>query len=141
MRVGWFDEALDAGTPTCSDGDHEMFSRILAGGYKIVYEPSALSWHRHRRTWRELRQSQYGYGVGVYAMWTRELLVSGELAVIRRAWRWFRCEQAPRLARSLLGQPGSVPLDLLLAQLWGCLRGPAAYVSARRQMQCQHRLP
>jgi hypothetical protein len=27
----------------------------------------ALVWHRHRRTWRELRRTIYGYGIGVYA--------------------------------------------------------------------------
>ena len=30
--VGPFDEALDAGTPTKSGGDHDMFTRILLGG-------------------------------------------------------------------------------------------------------------
>src|SRR5262245_53736144 len=53
--VGPFDELLDAGTPTCSGGDYEMFLRILTAGYRIVYDPAALSWHRHRRTWEELR--------------------------------------------------------------------------------------
>ena len=33
--VGRFDEALDAGTRTKSGGDHEMFGRILAAGYRI----------------------------------------------------------------------------------------------------------
>src|SRR5262249_20614927 len=46
--VGPFDVALDAGTATHSGGDHDMFARILIGGYQIVYQPAALSWHRHR---------------------------------------------------------------------------------------------
>ena len=66
-EVGGFDEALDAGTVTRSGGDHEMFSRLLRGGFYVVYEPDALCWHRHRRTHAELRATFYGYGVGVYA--------------------------------------------------------------------------
>src|SRR3954452_22432114 len=54
-RIGYFDEALDAGTPTQSGGDHEFFARILRAGHHIVYEPAALNRHRHRRTWEELR--------------------------------------------------------------------------------------
>jgi hypothetical protein len=31
------------------------------------------------RTWEELRQAVHGYGVGVYALMTRRLLIEGEL--------------------------------------------------------------
>jgi GT2 family glycosyltransferase len=131
--VGPFDEALDAGTATRTGGDHEMFSRILRAGYRIVYEPSALNWHRHRRTLDELRSTVYGYGVGVYATWTRDLLVDRELGVARLAWAWLRQEQLPGLVRSLLQRDGSRPLPLVLDELRGCLAGPKAYLTARRQ--------
>jgi GT2 family glycosyltransferase len=134
-QVGPFDEALDAGTETRSGGDHEMFGRILASGYRIVYEPRAVSWHRHRRTWEELRAAIHGYGVGVYAMWTRRLMVDRELGVLRHASRWLRLVQIPRLWRSLRRGPDSVPLDLLLAELRGCLAGPYAYAAARRRIR------
>jgi GT2 family glycosyltransferase len=48
--VGGFEEVLGPGTRTRTGEDFEYFSRILAAGYRIVYEPGALSWHRHRRT-------------------------------------------------------------------------------------------
>jgi GT2 family glycosyltransferase len=130
--VGPFDEALDAGTATKSGGDHELFGRILAAGYRIAYEPRAVSWHRHRRTWEELREAIHGYGVGVYAMWTRRLLVDHELGVLRHAYRWFRLAQLPRLWLSLRRRPDSIPSELLLAELRGCLAGPGAYAAARR---------
>lgn len=131
-EVGGFDEALDAGTATYSGGDHEMFARILAGGYRIVYEPAAVSWHRHRRTWPELRETLYGYGVGVYAMWTRKLLFEKEPAVFRHACRWLFYTQLPHLWRALRRHEDAVPLDLQVAQGSGCLAGPAAYFRARR---------
>jgi GT2 family glycosyltransferase len=130
--VGPFDEALDAGTPTRSGGDHEMFSRILSAGYRIVYDPAALSWHRHRRTFEELRATFYGYGVGVYATFTRHLLHERELGVLKLAFGWFRHGQAPALVGAVLKRPGSVPLPLVLAELRGCLAGPGAYLRARR---------
>lgn len=133
--VGPFDEALDGGTVTRTGGDHEMFSRILAAGYRIVYDPAALSWHRHRRSWDELRRTIEGYGSGVYAMWTRSLLLTGEWGVLKRAWDWFAGDQAPALVRSILRRPGSKPLDLVWAELRGCAMGPLAYFSSRDRVR------
>lgn len=135
LTLGGFDEALDAGTLTMSGGDHEMFGRILAAGYRIVYDPRAVSWHRHRRTWEELRWALYGYGVGVYAMWTRMLLFDHEPGVLKHALRWLRYGQVPRLWRTLRHRPGAVPLDLLLAEFRGCFAGPVAYLKARRKLR------
>jgi glycosyltransferase involved in cell wall biosynthesis len=133
-QVGPFDEALDTGTPTRSGGDNEMFSRILAAGYRVVYDPAALNWHRHRRTWAELRQILYNYGVGVIATWTRSLLVEGELSAPQVAWKWMYHKHLKELRPSLLRWPGSIPLDLLLAQLRGCVVGPWAYFCSRQHL-------
>jgi glycosyltransferase involved in cell wall biosynthesis len=133
--LGPFDEALDAGTRTRSGGDSEMFSRILSAGYRIVYEPQALSWHRHRRTWPELRRMVTGYGTGVYAAWTRSFLIEHETAMWRPAMSWLFRTQLPRLVRALFWQPCGVTFDLTLAELRGCMTGPWAYVSSRRQLQ------
>jgi cellulose synthase/poly-beta-1,6-N-acetylglucosamine synthase-like glycosyltransferase len=135
--VGLFDEALDAGTPTHSGGDTEMFARILSAGYCIVYDPAALSWHRHRRDWPSLRRAIYGYGVGTYAFWTRRLLVEGEFGVVPVALDWLLRYQLPDLARSLLSLPGRKPLDLLAVELLGCMAGPWAYISSRRQLEAR----
>jgi hypothetical protein len=132
-EVGWFDEALDSGTPTRSGGDHEMFTRLLSHGYHIVYDPTALNFHRHRRTWEDLRKTLYGYGVGAYSNLTRSLLVERELTAPRIAWSWFCHEQFPTLVRSLLRRPNSRPLDLILSELRGCLEGPFAYFASRRR--------
>ena len=127
--VGPFDEALDAGTATLSGGDNEMFSRILARGFRIVYEPDALNWHRHRRSWDDLRRQFYGYGVGGFAAWTRALL-DGEFGVLPKARIWPR-EHLLGIARSALKRPCSTPLDLALLQLAGCTVGPWAYFYSR----------
>ncbi len=133
--VGEFDEALDGGTATRSGGDHEMFSRILAAGFQIVYDPAALNWHRHRRSWGELRDTLRGYGTGVYAMWTRALLLNRELSVFKHALAWFRQGQMPELLRSLRPRTRRVPTKLLLAELRGCLSGPRAYFASRQALR------
>jgi GT2 family glycosyltransferase len=134
-QLGGFDEALDAGTPTKSGGDHELFTRLLASGHRIVYDPAALVWHRHRRDWHDLRATIHGYGVGVYAAWTRALVVDRELGVPAAAWRWFRRVQLRALARAMLRRPDAIPLNLVLAELLGCAEGPWAYWRSRRALE------
>lgn len=129
--IGAFDEALDAGTPTRSGGDHDMFTRILAAGYCIAYEPSAICWHRHRREWSELVDTVRGYGTGVYAYLTRHLL-RGELTPVRISVGWLRW-QVSALLRAPLGPAGRITRELGLAELRGCAEGPGAYLRSRRR--------
>jgi glycosyltransferase involved in cell wall biosynthesis len=131
--VGPFDDALDAGTPTRSGGDHDMFTRVLAAGYRIEYRPTAVNWHRHRRGWDELKAAIYGYGVGVYGYLTGRLLDGEARAVVVALW-WLPWQLAA-LGRGLLRRPGSMPPELMWAELRGCVAGPAAYVRSRRRQR------
>ncbi|MGB3266067.1 MAG: glycoside hydrolase family 2, partial [Microcoleus sp.] len=133
--IGVFDEVLGAGTPTVGGEDCELFARILRSGYCIVYEPRALSWHRHRRTWEELQKTLHGYGIGVYAFWTRMFVINREFSVPRLALGWLLHKQIPELVASLRQQPDAIPRDLLLAQLRGCVSGPMAYFASRKWLQ------
>jgi GT2 family glycosyltransferase len=134
-EVGAFDEALDAGTLTKSGGDHEMFYRILNRGFRIVYDPEAVSWHRHRRSMEELRDTFRGYGVGVYSFWTREFIEEKEWRVATRSAHWFWGYQLPGLFRSALRRPGTIPLRLALDELRGCALGPSAYFRSRKRLR------
>jgi Predicted glycosyltransferases len=133
--IGLFDEALGAGTPAVGGEDCELFARILRAGYRIVYDPRALSWHRHRRTWEELQKTLQGYGIAVYAFWTRMFVINREFSVPLLAWGWLRYKQIPELFASVRKQPGCIPSDLLLAQLRGCISGPMAYFYSRKWLQ------
>ena len=74
-RIGGFDTALDVGTVTNGGGDLEMFFRVLEEGHVLVYEPSAVVRHRHRRELADLRTQITNDGVGFVAY------------VVRAAWR------------------------------------------------------
>lgn len=136
-HIGLFDEALDCGTATRSGGDQEFFYRVLARGYRVIYEPAALVWHRHRKEWSALQQALYGYGVGVFAWWTRTLLVERELTLLKLAPSWFCEHYIGELVKALLKRPGHVPLDLAWAEFRGALVGARSYVSARNALRRQ----
>lgn len=131
--VGGFDERLDAGTPARSGGDHDFFARLLLAGWRIVYDPAAVCWHRHRRTDAELVDTIRGYGTGVYAMWTGLLLERRELAVLRLAWAWFRADHLPMLVRPRQWFAADGVERLRRAELRGCLAGPWAWWAGRRR--------
>jgi len=46
--VGGFDVTLGGGQPTKGGEDIDLYLRMLAAGYSISVEPSAITWHRHR---------------------------------------------------------------------------------------------
>ena len=136
--AGAFDEALDAGTITQSGGDHEYFLRILLKGYHIVYEPEALNWHRHRRSFPELYQTIKGYGTGNYATWTR-LVLKGEWSFALQAYSWLVNNQLPGMARSVLKKQGSRSFRLQLLEWYGCIQGPWAYLLSRSAIKKRKR--
>lgn len=131
--VGPFDEAFDGGTRTRSGGDTEMFARLIAAGWTLVYEPRARVLHRHRRSRKELRSQLFGYGVGVYAFWMHRILQDGDRDARRYALSTLATHGLRRLGRSLLGRSDEVPPDLVLAELLGCFYGPVAYLRERRR--------
>jgi hypothetical protein len=136
-QVGAFNDALDAGTATRSGGDHDMFARILAAGYVIVYEPTAMSRHRHRRSWPELRDAVEGYGTGVLAYLTAHA-ARGDVGAALVGARWI-VSQLLDLAGRTKGQVHPLPRDLALAQLVGSLRGPFAYFKSRQARNATRR--
>jgi GT2 family glycosyltransferase len=59
-RVGLFDERLGAGAAGCSE-DSELWYRLLAEGWRCVYEPAAVVFHFHRVELAGLGQQWHAY--------------------------------------------------------------------------------
>jgi GT2 family glycosyltransferase len=133
-ETGMLDEALGPGTGCRSGEDHEFFYRVLSRGHRAVYDPAAVVRHRYRREWKALRSALYGYGVGVFAWWTRALLVERELSVLRTGPGYFWHHHSKNLIRALFRRPGSMPFDLAYAEFAGALAGPWAYCRGIRPL-------
>jgi GT2 family glycosyltransferase len=129
--IGWFDEALDAGTKSLAGGDADYFRRIMQAGWRIAYDPEALNWHRHRRTMAELEQQLFGYEVSALAIITKALFFERDIRAVGALVRWFRM-RARQLRGLLRPHSSRLPFTPLAVQLKGALAGPSRYCAARR---------
>ena len=60
--VGVFDERLGPGTSFPSAEDNDFGFRLLEAGYRIVYVPEALLYHRAWRSERDYVRLRWSYG-------------------------------------------------------------------------------
>jgi hypothetical protein len=131
-QIGAFDPALDVGTPTNGGGDIEMFFRLLKAGHALVYEPSALVRHRHRRDRASLHRQIANNGVGFSAYMVRSALAHPDerLAFARMWLRWLRNWHLRRVYRSIKGTE-KFPRAMVVAELWGYFVGLGRYRKAQ----------
>ena len=135
-RIGGFDTALGAGSPTDGGEDLDVFLRVLLAGRAIAYESSAVIWHIHRSDSEALDRQMYSYGLGLTAYLAKQMFDP--------ATRWQALKRVPRGARHLIrlrsrahtaqeGVPRS-PANAAYrrAELRGMIVGPFAYWRARR---------
>ncbi|WP_246561785.1 glycosyltransferase [Streptomyces roseirectus] len=111
--VGGFDPATGAGTLARGGDDLYGFVRVLAHGYRLRYTPSALVWHHHRETWRDLETQAYGYGAGLGAYLTAVLvnspgLLPAFLARVPKGVLYARALTASRAAEGGRGGSGGL---------------------------------
>lgn len=132
-RIGLFDPALDVGTPANGGGDLEMFYRVLKAGHMLVYEPTAIVRHRHRRQYEQLRTQLANNGIGFYAYLVRSARAWPEErnAFLRLGVWWFWWWNVRRLMLSFVPKRGTFPRDLILAELRGCFTGVRRYSRAQ----------
>lgn len=84
-ELGGFDPAIGVGTVARGGDDLAAFFSVLAAGYSLVYQPTALAWHHHRRDLESLSNQVYGYGVGTGAYIASAL--AGRPAMVGQALR------------------------------------------------------
>ena len=137
-RLGGFDEALGAGTPTRGGEDLDVFVRVLLGGRSIAYEPSAVVWHHHRADEDALLRQMYGYGTGLSAFVAKCLLSSDTRGdVLRRLPRGLvritriKAQTGKRLAT----RSAEAPEGAMRREMSGFVAGPALYLRARRGLR------
>lgn len=92
FEIGGFDEALDTGRPLPGGGDHDIFYRVIRAGFPLVYEPSYLVFHQHRRTMEQLRHQYWTWGLSVMAFASKSHTLDRPFRPVWRKLivRWFR---------------------------------------------------
>lgn len=118
-RVGGFDPRLGAGAAGCSE-DSEMWYRLLAGGWRCRYEPSAVVFHSHRQTLTGLRQQSQAYMRGHIAALAVQWNHTRQVGEPRRALVSLPTYYARRLASGIFWQERS---PTLTAELRGYAAG------------------
>ena len=128
-QLGGFDERLDVGAAGCS-GDSEMWYRIMAAGYTCRYEPSAVSFHHHRRQMDELRRQMFGYMRGHAAALLVQFERHGHFGNLRRllfSLPWYYMGKIGRLHSGLQATAQTLPDEIR-----GWLSGIAYYLREPR---------
>jgi hypothetical protein len=113
--------------------DTLAFTQVLVGGGTIVYQPTAVTHHYHRRDLAGLQKQMVGYGAGLTAAYTGLLLQQPRLL-------WPLLKLVPGALRDLTSKDSlrvstlreDFPRDLLTANRRGMLAGPRAYLRGRR---------
>ncbi len=130
--IGFFDPALDVGTVTNGGGDLEMFFRVLKEGHTLVYEPSAIVRHRHRRNYAQLRTQITNNSIGLFSYAIRSVFAYPEefLSFLLLLLWWIVYWNLRRLCLDFKN-PTRFPRDLILAEFKGCFTGLTRYHKAR----------
>ncbi|GGQ62255.1 glycosyltransferase [Couchioplanes azureus] len=139
-RIGGWDTALGAGTPAMGSEDTLAFTQVLVGGGTIVYQPTAVTHHYHRRDLEGLHKQMVGYGAGLTAAYT-------SLLMKRPALLWPLLKLVPGALRDLTSKDSlrvstlreDFPRELLTANRRGMLAGPRAYLKGRRAARAKAR--
>jgi GT2 family glycosyltransferase len=132
-RIGCFDTALGAGTSTLAGEDTAALSALVLAGGTIAYEPSAITYHRHRRDYGALRQVMLGYGRGLSAYYASMLVHNPGCALeLARLSRQALRDQVSHRGRRHHDLDGFPP-ELLRANRVGLLQGAFLYAGARRR--------
>lgn len=127
-QLGGFDPALGGGGAVRAGEDIDALLRLVLTGHAVVYEPSAMVWHTHKRELRALRSTVYHYGVGLSAVLTKRLVTDrrGRQELLRRVPRGIAYAVRPGSAKNA-GKRYGYPFSLTIVELWGMASGPVRY--------------
>lgn len=134
--------AVDLGVGTVAQGgeDLDIFQRTVSAGHAVVYDPSALMWHSHRRSLEALRRQMFRYGVGLTATVTKWMLDDPRtaVAILRRVPAGTRYLLSPTSKKNQ-GKSAGFPPELTRLERLGLLCGPVAYLRSRHRIRTRGR--
>jgi len=125
-ELGGFDPRLDVGTSTRGGGDLDMLYRVLLEGWTVVYEPSAVVQHIHRRDWAGLVAQMRDNGVAFSALLAKYRERPDVGAQARREWWLWHARRHGRGVVGALRRRETWAARLLLAEARGSRHGRLA---------------
>jgi GT2 family glycosyltransferase len=130
--LGGFDPHLGIGTRACGGEDLDVYSRLVLGGHRLVYQPAAMLRHAHPKDMKRLQRQTRLYGVGLAAMVTKHLVEDSRTRheVLRRIPAGVTYTFSPRSAKNAR-KPRGYPFRFTLFELAGMAWGPIAYMQSR----------
>ena len=133
--MGGFESSLGAGTLAKGGDDLAIFFDVISQGYRLVYEPGALLYHKHRRDYSGLANQTYGYGIGLSAFLTRTVLNDPRRLreLLLKTPAGLKHMLNPKSKKNIKKDQG-YPKELSRLEMLGFLKGPIAYVQSRRRM-------
>jgi GT2 family glycosyltransferase len=132
VDLGGFDPATGAGTIAMGGDDLSAFFQVVSQGHRLVYEPRAMLFHKHRREYQGLRRQAYGYGVGLSAFLTKTIFDRPQRLLtlasrIPAGLAYLFGAQSNKNAKKL----ADYPAELNRLERLGMLYGPIAYLRSR----------
>ncbi len=129
-EVGPFDERLGAGTRFPSSEDNDLGFRLLEAGYRILYTPEAVLYHRAWRTAREYLPLRWHYGLGQGAYYAKHLRLTDPYMLQR--FRATTVGHVRKIVARTRREPRRAAGDLLfvLGMYWGA----ALWLATQRRL-------
>lgn len=132
IGVGGFASELGNGTPALGGVDSEILLRTVLKGKVLYYQPSALVWHEHRRSYEALRRQLFSYGTGLTAYLLKTIVdePSRAASIATRAPGGVRFALSRKSSKNVR-RSAEFPAALARWELLGMLYGPIAYMRSR----------
>ena len=135
-RIGGFDVALGAGTPTSGGEDTLAITLVMLQGYEVAYEPAALMRHNHRQDMASLNKQLNGYSAGLTAFYAalvrqRPTAFFGLLKLLPMAAGYLK-GSGNDAQEEVPAEPDELEAELDRRPLQGMLKGPLLYARSRR---------
>lgn len=127
--IGLLKEELGAGSPTGCSEDTYLFYSILKNGYKIVYEPSAIVYHKHRDNKKAFRKQIYNYSKGHVAYHLLLFFEQKDTRSLVRIFLELPLIHLKRLLSSLFSKK-RYPIALIVLEIVGNIMGPFALIKS-----------
>jgi GT2 family glycosyltransferase len=138
LALGGFDEALDLGAALGGGGDLDMYWRIAQAGGRVVYDPTVVALHEHRRDTADAvaQIQQHHAGLIVFLSKARNRGTRTDRMMTHLFLAWRLAKPCIRYLKALLGADPLRPAQAaeLIRVNWAALRryGALRHLAATR---------